>query len=70
MPASHWALSRWHARRSDGNLRGWLYTILFHGFLNEERRRRRRGESKRLALLVVVNAAGLVAVGEANHRFF
>jgi RNA polymerase sigma-70 factor, ECF subfamily len=32
------ALSRWHQRRSDGNLRNWLYTILFNRFLTEKRR--------------------------------
>src|SRR5712691_10487226 len=24
------ALSRWHLRRTDGNVRGWLYTILYN----------------------------------------
>src|SRR6266852_9283042 len=28
------ALSRWHLRRSEGNLRGWLYTILYNRFLS------------------------------------
>jgi RNA polymerase sigma-70 factor (ECF subfamily) len=37
------ALSRWHLRRSDDNLRGWLYTILYHRFLTEQNRLRRRG---------------------------
>jgi RNA polymerase sigma-70 factor, ECF subfamily len=34
------ALSRWHQRRSDGDLRGWIYTILYHRFLTERRRQR------------------------------
>ena len=34
------ALSRWHQRRSDGDLRGWIYTILYHRFLTDRRRRR------------------------------
>lgn len=37
------ALAAWQGRRNDGNLRGWLYTILYHRFLSEERLRRRRG---------------------------
>ena len=27
------ALSRWHLRRTEGNVRGWLYTILYNRFL-------------------------------------
>ena len=37
------ALSRWHLRRVDGNLRGWLYTILYNRFLTDQQRLRRRG---------------------------
>ena len=37
------ALSRWHLRRSDGDVRGWLYTILYNRFLSDQHRRRRRG---------------------------
>jgi RNA polymerase sigma factor (sigma-70 family) len=37
------ALSRWHLRRNDDNLRGWLYTILYNRFLTEQKRLRRRG---------------------------
>jgi len=37
------ALSRWHLRRPDGNLRAWLYTILYHRFLTEQHQLRRRG---------------------------
>jgi RNA polymerase sigma-70 factor, ECF subfamily len=36
------ALSHWHRRRIGGNLRGWLYTILYHRFLSHQRRLRRR----------------------------
>lgn len=35
------ALTHWHRRREDGNLRSWLCTILFNRFLTDERRRRR-----------------------------
>jgi RNA polymerase sigma-70 factor (ECF subfamily) len=37
------ALSRWHLRRTEGNVRGWLYTILYNRFLTEQSRLRRRG---------------------------
>lgn len=37
------ALSRWHLRRNEGNLRGWLYTILYNRFLSDQHRSRRRG---------------------------
>jgi RNA polymerase sigma-70 factor, ECF subfamily len=35
------ALSCWHQRRRDGDLRGWIYTILYHRFLTDRRRQRR-----------------------------
>jgi len=37
------ALSRWHQRRAEGDLRGWLYTILYNRFLTELHRQKRRG---------------------------
>jgi RNA polymerase sigma-70 factor, ECF subfamily len=37
------ALSRWHQHRLEGDLRGWLYTILYNRFLSDQHRRRRRG---------------------------
>jgi RNA polymerase sigma-70 factor (ECF subfamily) len=37
------ALSRWHLRRSEDNVRGWLYTILYNRFLTEQSRLKRRG---------------------------
>ena len=37
------ALSRWHLRRPEGDLRSWLYTILYHRFLSDQQRRKRRG---------------------------
>ncbi|HZU88229.1 MAG TPA: sigma-70 family RNA polymerase sigma factor, partial [Stellaceae bacterium] len=37
------ALARWPERRPEGNLRGWLYTIVYNRFISEERARRRRG---------------------------
>ena len=35
------ALSCWHQRRTDGDLRGWIYTILYHRFVTDRRRERR-----------------------------
>ena len=43
------AIACWQRRRSEGNLRGWLYTILYNRFLSEERRRRCRGMQLQLA---------------------
>lgn len=37
------ALSRWHLRRPDGNLRAWLFTILYNEFVSGRRRVTRRG---------------------------
>ena len=37
------ALSSWHLRRSEGNVRSWLYTILHNRFLSDQHRARRRG---------------------------
>jgi RNA polymerase sigma-70 factor, ECF subfamily len=48
------ALSRWHLRRAESNVRGWLYTILYNRFLSEKRRQGRRGVPD--ALLEVAEA--------------
>src|SRR6516165_8850985 len=48
------AVSRWHLRRAEGDVRGWLYTILYNRFLNDQHRRRRRGVHD--ALLEVAEA--------------
>jgi RNA polymerase sigma-70 factor, ECF subfamily len=37
------ALSKWHLRRAGGDLRGWLYTILYNRFLSEQHRQQQRG---------------------------
>lgn len=42
------ALLRWHLRRSEGSLRGWLYTILYNRFLSDIGRRKRVGLYDRL----------------------
>src|SRR3546814_4548167 len=35
------ALTRWHSPRPQGNVRGWLFTILYRQFLDSQRRGRR-----------------------------
>jgi RNA polymerase sigma-70 factor, ECF subfamily len=35
------ALSHWHKFRRDGNLRSWLFAILYNRFITEQTRRRR-----------------------------
>jgi RNA polymerase sigma factor (sigma-70 family) len=37
------ALSRWHLRRSEGDLRAWLFTILRNLFISAYRQRNRQG---------------------------
>lgn len=37
------AISRWHLRRRDGNLRAWLFAIMHNLFVSARRRDRRRG---------------------------
>ena len=43
------ALSRWHQRRRDGDLRSWVYTILYHRFVSDRHRLRRRGGHRSLS---------------------
>jgi RNA polymerase sigma-70 factor (ECF subfamily) len=38
------ALSRWHLRQRDGNLKAWLFTILRNLFITNYRQKRRRGQ--------------------------
>ena len=45
------ALSRWHQRRRDGDLRSWVYTILYHRFVSDRHRQRRRGGHRSLSEL-------------------
>ena len=40
------ALGRWHLKRSDGNLKAWLFTILSTEFINGRRRFARRGPAQ------------------------
>jgi RNA polymerase sigma-70 factor (ECF subfamily) len=46
------ALSSWRLRRIEGDVRGWLYTILYNRFLSERDRRRRRGEHHALTEMI------------------
>ena len=51
------ALSRWHLRRNDGDLRAWLFTILRNLHINDHRRRQRRGTAVELDEHAVAAAA-------------
>jgi len=42
------ALSNWHRRRPDADLRSWIYTIVYHRFLTERRRQRKYGAYRSL----------------------
>jgi RNA polymerase sigma-70 factor (ECF subfamily) len=53
------ALSRWHQRRDDANLRGWIYTILYHRFLTDRHRRRRDLEHKSLTEILAADQPGI-----------
>jgi DNA-directed RNA polymerase specialized sigma24 family protein len=60
------ALSGWQSRRGEGDLRGWLYTILYNCFLSDQRRQRRRDAHD--ALTEVVESALPGADGRATRR--
>jgi RNA polymerase sigma factor (sigma-70 family) len=47
------AISRWHLRNEDGNLKAWLFTILHNEFIDGRRRIARRGTNATLDDLVV-----------------
>lgn len=49
------ALSRWHPRRVESGLRGWLYTILYHRFLADRGRQKMRGAYEAVAEVVEDN---------------
>jgi RNA polymerase sigma-70 factor (ECF subfamily) len=52
------ALSSWRLRRI-GDVRGWLYTILYNCFLSDRDRRRRRGEHHALTEMVEDDLPGV-----------
>lgn len=47
------AISRWHLRNEDGNLKAWLFTILHNEFIDGRRRLARRGSAGSLDDLVI-----------------
>ena len=47
------AISRWHLRHEDGNLKAWLFTILHNEFIDGRRRLARRGVSASLDDLLI-----------------
>lgn len=42
------AVSRWHLRRGDGDVRAWLFTILHNLFVSQRRQTLRRGSHRTL----------------------
>jgi RNA polymerase sigma-70 factor (ECF subfamily) len=60
------AISRWHLRNEDGNLKAWLFTILHNEFIDGRRRIARRGIAASLDDLVIEPAA--LADQEDNLR--
>jgi RNA polymerase sigma-70 factor (ECF subfamily) len=60
------AISRWHLRRDDGNLKAWLFTILHNQFINDRRRYARRGAMPSLEDLPIEPAT--IADQEDNLR--
>src|SRR5215469_13904363 len=53
------ALSCWHQRRADGDLRGWMYTILYHRFITDRRRQRRDLGRRSLAEILETEQPGV-----------
>jgi RNA polymerase sigma-70 factor, ECF subfamily len=53
------ALSCWHQRRADGELRGWIYTILYHRFVTDRRRQRRYAWHRSLAEVLEAEEPGV-----------
>jgi RNA polymerase sigma-70 factor, ECF subfamily len=62
------ALSRWHTRRSAGDIRGWLYTILFNRFRSDRDRLRRRGIHHDLSLISEMQLPRIEGEQEATLR--
>jgi RNA polymerase sigma-70 factor, ECF subfamily len=53
------ALSSWHLRRAEGDLRGWLYTILYNRFRSEKHRQGRRGVPNALVEVAETEVPGV-----------
>ena len=64
------ALCCWHQRRADGDLRGWIYTILYHRFVTDRRRRRRDLGRRSLAEILETEEPGVEGgqEGALAHR--
>ncbi len=62
------AISRWHQRRQDGDLRAWLFTIQRNLFLNGLRQRRQRGLQVGVETLEQVAAPDGHADGSAGVK--
>lgn len=60
------AISRWHLRNEDGNLKAWLFTILHNEFIDGRRRITRRGTNASIDDLVIEPA--VLADQEDNIR--
>jgi RNA polymerase sigma-70 factor, ECF subfamily len=56
------ALANWHRRRPDGNLRSWLYTILYNRFLTEQYR-----QSRHNCIFTEVVEGDLPHIGGGQH---
>ena len=57
------ALSRWHLRRAQGDVRGWLYTIHYNRFLSERNREARRGTPDALRDVAEAAMPGVARIG-------
>ena len=62
------AISRWHLRRRDGNLRAWLFAILHNRFISDRRRQQRRGHHTAIDELAVEPASPSDAESGAVQR--
>jgi len=64
------ALSCWHQRRGDGDLRGWIYTILYHRFVTDRRRQRRAVGHRSLTEILETEQPGVEGTqeGAIAHR--
>lgn len=62
------AISRWHQRRQDGDVKAWLFTIQRSIFLNGLRQRRQRGLQVGVETLDEIPASDGAADGSAGLR--
>src|SRR6516165_9801323 len=64
------ALCCWHQRRTDGDLRGWIYTILYHRFVTDRRRQRRDLGHRSLTEILEAEQPGVEGgqEGALTHR--